>query len=160
MPISLRLKYGVHTFFLLVDPLAPFSSVTTELLFALRDRTDDGLKASAADPPQPLPPVDKDIHVSYGLMKDPNDKKKGWKDLKIQGDETPVSVGLKNNTVIAFLIRDAEEADESPEFVVEWPYTGEDDDEDIDMSEEEDVGAKSTGKGKGLAVDEDDDPEL
>ncbi|KUI57418.1 hypothetical protein VP1G_04735 [Cytospora mali] len=94
MPISLRLKYGVHTIFLLVDPLAPFSE-------------------------------------------DPHDESKGWKDLKIDGSETPIDKGLKNNMMVAFVIRDASEADEAPQFLVQWPKL-EDDEEDEDGMDEMD----------------------
>lgn len=161
MPISLRLKYGIHTLFLLIEPLAPFSTITTELLFALRDRTEQGLKASAVDAPQSPPPADKDFSVAYGVMKDPNDPSKGWKDLQIQGDETPVSKGLKNNTVVAFVIRGADDAHETPEFIVQWPRLDEDEDEDEDMvQEDEEVGRKSAGKGKSPALEEDDDLDL
>lgn len=161
MPISLRLKYGIHTFFLLVEPLAPFSTITTELLFAVRDRSEPGLKASTADPPQFPPPAGKDARVSYSVMRNPNDPSKGWKDLQIQGDETPVSKGLKNNTVVAFVIQDANDADEPPDFVVQWPRVEEDDDLDEEMGQEDDeVAEKTTGKGKAPAVDEDDDLEL
>ncbi|ROW04779.1 hypothetical protein VMCG_04776 [Cytospora schulzeri] len=129
MPISLRLKYGVHTIFLLVDPLAPFSDLTTELFSVLRDRHSSGLRAAHDEPPQPLPREDTDAHVSYGVLKDPHDESKGWKDLKIEGSETPVSKGLKNNMMVAFVIRDTDEADEAPQFVVQWPKLEEDEDE-------------------------------
>ncbi|KUI70521.1 hypothetical protein VM1G_06568 [Cytospora mali] len=118
MPISLRLKYGVHTIFLLVDPLAPFSEVTTELLDVLRDRHAEGLRATHDDLPEPLPQEDADSHVSYGVLKDPHDESKGWKDLKIDGSETPIDKGLKNNMMVAFVIRDASEAGEAPHFLV------------------------------------------
>lgn len=164
MPISLRLKYGIHTFFLLVEPLAPFSTITSELLFAMRDRSEQGLKASAADPPQSLPPTGHDVHVSYSVMKDPNDPSQGWKDLHIRGDETPVSKGLKNNTVVAFVIQEANDADEPPpDFVVQWPRVEDDEDEDEDeemVQKQYEVGGRTTGKGKAPAVDEDDDLDL
>lgn len=129
MPISLRLKYGVHTIFLLADPLAPFYEITTELFSILRDRHADGLRASQDEPPQPIPQNGADAHVSYGVLKDPHDESKGWKDLKIEGSENPASVGLKNNTMVAFIVRDADEADEAPRFVVQWPKLEEDEDE-------------------------------
>ncbi|POS76951.1 hypothetical protein DHEL01_v204651 [Diaporthe helianthi] len=133
MPISLRLKYGVHTIFLLVDPLAPFSELTAELFSVLQDRHPDGLRPDIDEPPTPLPSEDADYHIAYGVMKDPHDDSKGWKNLRIQGDETPVSKGLRNNDVLAFVVRDADEADETPVFVVKIPkLDAEDEDEDQD----------------------------
>lgn len=161
MAICLRMRYGIHTFSLLVDPLAPFSTVTTELFFALRDRSEQGLKASAADPPEPLPPVGKDVQVSYGVLKDQHNVNKGWKDLDVQGDETPVSKGLKNNALVAFVIWDPEELDEAPDFVAQWPRLEEDDDDDDDeMADVEEQPVRGNGKGKAAAVDEDDELDL
>ncbi|KAK7733989.1 hypothetical protein SLS53_007984 [Cytospora paraplurivora] len=140
MPISLRLKYGIHTIFLLADPLAPFSEITIELLSVLRDRHSAGLRATRDDPPQPLPQEDESAHVSYGILKDPHDESKGWKNLKIDGSETPVSKGLKNNTMVAFVVREADEADGAPQFVVQWPKLEVEDEEDedgMDQDEEE-----------------------
>lgn len=132
MPISLRLKYGVHTIFLLIDPLAPFSEVTTELFSVLQDRHPDGLRPSIDDLPTPLPSEGTDYHIAYGVLKNPHDDSKGWKDLRIQGDETPVSKGLRNNDVVAFVVRDADEADETPVFVVQFPKLDADEDEEQD----------------------------
>lgn len=133
MPISLRLKYGVHTIFLLVDPLAPFSELTAELFSVLQDRHPDGLRPDVDELPTPIPSEGSDYHIAYGVMKNPNDDTKGWKDLRIQGDETPVSKGLRNNDPLAFVIRDADEADETPVFVVKIPkLDGDDEDEDQD----------------------------
>lgn len=152
MPISLRLKYGVHTIFLLADPLAPFSELTAELFSVLRDRHAAGLRASHDDPPEPLPQEDADAHVSYGVLKDPHDESKGWKDLKIEGSETPVSKGLKNNMMVAFVIRNADEADEAPQFVVQWPKLEEEDEGEGEGEEEMDEA--------GMDEDEDEDDEL
>lgn len=144
MPISLRLKYGVHTIFLLVDPLAPFSELTTELFSVLQDRHPDGLRPSLEDPPTPLPAEGADYHIAYGVMKNPHDDSKGWKDLRIKGDETPVSKGLRNNDMVAFVVRDADEAEQTPVFVVHLPkFEEEVGDEDQDelaegMDEDED----------------------
>lgn len=153
MPISLRMKYGIHTFFLLLDPLATFSDLHTELLFALRDSNTQSLRTNADDPePTPLPPPDEHIDIPFGVLKDPHDETKGWKDLKAQGDQTLVSKGLKNNTMVAFVIRDANEADQTPDFVVQWPQYDEDEDDqldDVDMSSAEAADA-----------DEEDDDEL
>lgn len=153
MPISLRMKYGSHTLFVLINPLATFPDLTTELIFALRDSNVHGLRAKADDPePTPLPSPDKNIHVAYGVLKDPHDETKGWKHLKAEGDETLVSKGLKNNAMVAFVIRDASEADEVPEFVVQWAQYDEDEDEDVDMG--------TATAYAGNKDDDDDDEEL
>lgn len=147
MPISLRLKYGVHTIFLLVDALAPFSEITAELFSVLQDRHPDGLRPDVDELPTPIPSEDADYHIAYGVMKNPHDDSKGWKDLRIQGDETPISKGLRNNDVLAFLVRDADEADETPVFVVKIPK--------LDMGDEDDEDQDELAEG----MDEDDDDE-
>lgn len=144
MPISLRLKYGVHTIFLLVDPLAPFSELSEELFSALRDRYPEGLRQGLEEEPTPIPAEGADYHIAYGILKNPHDDSKGWKDLRIKGDETPVSKGLRNNDVVAFVVRDADEADDTPVFVVHIPkFEDEEGDEGQDelaegMDEDED----------------------
>ncbi|KAL1877967.1 hypothetical protein Daus18300_002321 [Diaporthe australafricana] len=147
MPISLRLKYGVHTIFLLVDPLAPFSELTAELFSVLQDRHPDGLRPSLDDMPTPLPAEDADYHIAYGVLKNPHDDSKGWKDLRIEGDETPVGKGLRNNDMVAFVVREADEADDVPVFVVHLPKFEEEE------GEEEEDGAADQ-------VDDDEDEEL
>lgn len=131
MPISLRMKYGCHTLFLLMDPLATFSDLRTELLFALRDSNTLGLRPTAKNSePTPLPPPDQDIRITYGVMKNPRDETKGWKDLEAEDDQTLVSRGLKNNTAVAFVIQDTTDADQTPDFVVEWPQYDEEEEEE------------------------------
>lgn len=133
MPISLRLKYGIHTIFLLVDPLAPFSELTAELFSVLQDRYPDGLRPSIDELPTALPAEGTDYHIAYGILKNPHDDSKGWKDLRIKGDETPVSKGLRNNDMVAFVIRDADEADDTPVFMVHLPkFEEEEGDDDQD----------------------------
>ncbi|KAG8159804.1 hypothetical protein KVR01_010441 [Diaporthe batatas] len=136
MPISLRLKYGVHTIFLLVDPVAPFSELTAELISALQDRYPRGLRPDVGEPPTPLPTEDAGYHVAYGVMRDPHDDSKGWKDLRIRGGETPASMGLRNNDPVAFVVRNTDDADETPVFVVRIPKLDQDDDEE-DLDEDE-----------------------
>lgn len=175
MPISLRLKYGLHTFFLLVEPLDPFSAITAELIEALHDRAEPILATTTkivpvwnpvtkemidtwvpADP-VPVPDKDKELHVAYGVLKDPHDVSKGWKDLNIQPDDTPVSRGLKNNAELAFVVRGVEEADEAPEFIV-LPLRWELDNDEEEEQQEDDAadlpsgGTKGKGKGKEKAV--------
>ncbi|KAM0438505.1 hypothetical protein ACHAPT_001254 [Fusarium lateritium] len=116
--ISVRFKHGIHTIYLFVDALAPFSNVTAELLEILTERYPGGLTTSIA-PPKTTTVTDGTILV-FGALKNPNDPSAGWKKLKVgDGDSTPTKLGLKNNSLIAFAVVDDEEED--PEFEVEWP---------------------------------------
>lgn len=175
--MSLRFKYGIHTFFLLIEPLDPFSAITAELIEALHDRAEPILATTTKvvpvwdpvtkemintwEPADPLPVPDKakDLHVAYGVLKDPHDVSKGWKDLNIQPDDTPVSRGLKNNAELAFVVRDADQADEPPEFnVLPLRWELENDDEEAQQEEEDGPdfggvgGAEGKGKGKEKAL--------
>lgn len=134
--ISIRFKHGIHTIFLLVDPLKPFSNITDELMNVLRSRYPNGLTACAM-PFQntEIPETMNDSHVCYGTMVDVNDNIKGWRNLKIRDRDTPASKGLKDGSVLAFAFASDEE---DPEFVVEWPKLDdeEDDDDDGEMAGE------------------------
>lgn len=196
MPMSLRFKYGLHTFFLLVEPLDPFSSITAELIEALHDRaepilatitkivpvwnpaTKEMIDTWVPADPVPVPSKEQALHVAYGVLRDPHDASKGWKDLNIQPDDTPVSKGLKNNAELAFVVRPVEEADEPAQFNVlplRWELENEDDDDAADDDDEElpddaapprGGGAKGKGKEKAVKnvedadVDMDEDGEL
>ncbi|KND91090.1 hypothetical protein TOPH_04400 [Tolypocladium ophioglossoides CBS 100239] len=83
--ISVRFKHGVHTIYLFVDALAPFSAVTQELLDLLRERYPSGLTTSVAPPKQT--PVPSDAKLAYGVLTVPNDPSRGWKRLKVGEDE-------------------------------------------------------------------------
>jgi len=132
----LRFKHGTHTIFLFVDPVAPFSKITEELLELLRERYPDGLSLSNKRPELTrVPQAGEDARVSYATLKNPRDPTSGWRDLKISGNETPASKNLKENTVVAFTLEAGdEEPAESPEFDVEFPELAEDD-EAGDVSE-------------------------
>lgn len=125
--ISLRLKYGKHTIFLFVDPLQPFSRITDELLYVLRERYPDGLHASRDSPTTvPIPAEGQQVHVAYAVLKTPSDPSQGWKNLRITGDEKPVDKNIKNNGVIAFVLQSPEDVDENPTFDVEFPSPDDD----------------------------------
>ncbi|ENH69400.1 hypothetical protein FOC1_g10011752 [Fusarium oxysporum f. sp. cubense race 1] len=105
--ISVRFKHGIHTIYLFIDALAPFSSAATELLNVLIERYPDGLTKSLGS-------------IAFGALKTPNDPSSGWVKLKTgDGEKTPTALGLKNNSLLAFAVLD-EEGD-APEFEVEWP---------------------------------------
>ncbi|KAJ9136638.1 hypothetical protein NKR23_g9702 [Pleurostoma richardsiae] len=141
LDLSLRFKHGLHTIFLFVDPTAPFSVVTTELLEVLRERYPEGLtRCLSPYKITPVPPAGADVRVSYAVLINPYDASDGWTDLKIQGRETPLQKGLKDNTIVAFAIQDPDD-ETVPEWVVQWPKLDDDEDEEDkrgDENEDED----------------------
>lgn len=116
--ISVRFKHGIHTIYLFIDALAPFSSAAAELLNVLIERYPDGLTKSFDSSEKTT--YDADSTLAFGVLKTPNDPSSGWAKLKTgDGEKTPAALGLKNNSLLAFAVLD-EEGDE-PEFEVEWP---------------------------------------
>lgn len=105
-----------------VDPLAPFSKITDELLSILRERYPGGLHASRGSPATvPVPAEGQPVHIAYAVLKAPSDPTQGWRNLRITGDEKPVDKNIKNNAVVAFVLRAPEEADDNRVFDVEFP---------------------------------------
>lgn len=124
--ISIRFKHGIHTIYLFVDALAPFSSASHELLELLRERYPSGLTTSVAPPKRTL--IEADSRLAYGVLNNPTDPSKGWKRLQTgKNDEnTPTKCGLKNNSILSFAVLKGDqpgEGDEDDEvvFEVEWP---------------------------------------
>lgn len=117
----MRFKHGIHTIYLFVDALAPFSAVTTELLELLRERYPAGLTTSVAPPRQT--PIPADARLAYAVPSIPADPSKGWKRLKVGEDEehTPTKCGLKSNSVVAFSVISDDDGDDEVLFEVEWP---------------------------------------
>ncbi|KAM5343454.1 hypothetical protein ACJ41O_011991 [Fusarium nematophilum] len=116
--ISVRFRHGIHTIFLYVDAIAPFSKVIDELLDVLTERYPQGLTTLIAPPKTAV--VTKDTTLIFGVLNVANDPSRGWKKLKIgNGDSTPNKLGLKDNSLVAFAVVDDE--DDEPEFEVEWP---------------------------------------
>ncbi|UKZ80252.1 hypothetical protein TrVFT333_008009 [Trichoderma virens FT-333] len=129
--ISVRFKYGIHTIFLFIDALAPFSSVTQDLLEVLKDRYPDGLTKSSATPDERTPVPDA-ANLTYGVLRVPTDPSKGWKPLKLGEDaaNTPTKCGIKDNSIVAFAFAPDDEDDMDAEegdavFEVEWPQEDE-----------------------------------
>ncbi|KAK7418176.1 hypothetical protein QQX98_004151 [Neonectria punicea] len=118
--ISVRFKHGIHTIYLFVDSLAPFKSITAQLLEVLQERYPKGLTTSL-DPSRTTPvPEGADVNVAYAVLSVPNDPTRGWKQLspsKLDGSST--KLGLKNNSLVAFAF--VEDEDEEAVFEVEWP---------------------------------------
>ncbi|KAM0262773.1 hypothetical protein ACHAQJ_001567 [Trichoderma viride] len=128
--ISVRFKYGIHTIFLFIDSLAPFSSVTENLLEVLRERYPDGLTKSSSSPDEKTP-IPEAADVIYGILRVPTDPSRGWKVLKLEGStNTPTKCGLKDNSVVAFTFASRsdysdDDEDEEVVFAVEWPQEDE-----------------------------------
>lgn len=125
--LSIRLKHGIHTVFLFVDPLAPFSTITSQLLDVLRERYPGGLTTSVAPPKStPIPDFSESVHVSYAVLKYPHDPSQGWRNLGVSATDTPAEKGLKNNCAVAFAFQDPDDAAGDARFEVEWPRLGDD----------------------------------
>ncbi|KAH7001094.1 hypothetical protein EDB80DRAFT_721471 [Ilyonectria destructans] len=123
--ISVRFRHGIHTIYLFVDALAPFSAITTQLLETLQERYPGGLTTSIAPPKTTPVPEETDAVVAYGVLTVPNDPTRGWKKLNHKnGESTPTKLGLKNNSLVAFAF--VEDEDDEAEFEVEWPREDED----------------------------------
>ncbi|CAN8101501.1 unnamed protein product [Discula destructiva] len=178
MPMSLRFKYGIHTFFLLIEPLDTFATIDQALIEALHDRAEPILatttelvpkinektKMPEIDPitgeqieewlpadPVPVPGKDEDLCIDYGVLKDIHDVSKGYENLDIQPDDTPASRGLKSNDELAFVIRRADEASEPAEFQVKQPIweAEADEEDDVQQNTSDPKGGSGKGKGKG-----------
>ncbi|KAM0275994.1 hypothetical protein ACHAQH_007212 [Verticillium albo-atrum] len=118
---SIRFKYGVHTILLFVDSLQSFSAINKSLLEVLRERFPDGLTDShTSNDVTPVPASD-DVRIAYGLPINANDLSQGWKALRIEEDDKPVSKGLKDNVPVAFAFLEDREEPEDARFVVDVP---------------------------------------
>ncbi|KAK1752764.1 hypothetical protein QBC47DRAFT_62632 [Echria macrotheca] len=130
--ITLRLKYGIHTIFLFVEPQWTFSKLTHELVDILRDRYPDGLRSKALGTAIPIPEPGNEVRIAYALPKTPNDLEGGWTNLKAAQDDTLTSKGLRDNTAVAFALVDAEEDPNDVEFIVDIPVYDVDDGNDAE----------------------------
>lgn len=123
----------------MADPLATFSSLKTELLSLLRERYPEGLTISEDEPKVPIP---ESIHeMSLGVPIDTFEPDKGWVELNTSmGDiiESPKSLGLKDNAIVAFAFIEGEGDEQKLEFVVHFSsYEDEYGDGDEGMGEED-----------------------
>lgn len=116
--ITIRFRLGVHTIFLFVDSLKPFSDVTPTLFDILRERYPDGMTVGHELLPVPTAPS---AGIAYATaLKVPGEAFPDWKWLEPRLlSSTPQALGVKNNDIIAFAFVDDE--DEVPEFRVNWP---------------------------------------
>lgn len=116
----MRFRHGIHTIYLFVDGLAPFSDITTELASLLKERYPQGLTTGVA--PERITPIPENPIIKYAALNVPNDPSRGWKKINTgQGDSsTAAKCGLKNNSLIAFTFVDDEDEGDVL-FEVEWP---------------------------------------
>ncbi|KAL1901085.1 hypothetical protein Sste5346_002152 [Sporothrix stenoceras] len=135
--ISLRFKSGPVTTFLFVDRSATFTSIGNRLLDALRERYPHGLPETAMLPDTtPLPAAGEgDARVVFGVPRNPRDLSVGWKPLNTDNGETPTSLRLRENSVLAFTIQSGDSIGGTPSFHVEIPtfeeeQLGEEDEEE------------------------------
>ncbi|CAI4218452.1 unnamed protein product [Parascedosporium putredinis] len=127
--LSLRLKHGVHTIFLFVDALEPFSSLDAQLLEVLRERYADGyLTTSQGSTPIPSG----DATVYYARLKNSVDPSEGWKRLDVLGKDTPSKKGIADNSVLAFAIYEEGQEPDEVEFLVDWPSLDDYEEEDAE----------------------------
>lgn len=105
-----------------INQTEPFSKITDELLYILRERYPNGLNPSRDSPKTvPIPAEGEPVHVAYAVLKTPSDPTQGWKNLRITGDEAPVDKNIKNRPVLAFVLQSGEDVDDNPDFEVEFP---------------------------------------
>lgn len=126
--LSLRLKHGLHTIFLFVDPLAPVTAMTAQLLDALRERYPDGELQSSRGPSR-IPAPGAEASVVYGTLRNPGDPAEGWQRLEMEGSDTPSGKGITDGAALAFAFA-GEDGDEEVEFAVDWPSVDEDEGDD------------------------------
>ncbi|KAL2159396.1 hypothetical protein VTH06DRAFT_2400 [Thermothelomyces fergusii] len=122
--LSVRLKYGMHTIFIIAMADWSFSRLTAELLSILRDRYPNGLNTStnpAESQITPVPANDGDVKVAYALPKNPNDLNQGWRAIKATETDTIGKKGLTDMCSVAFTFLEPGADDASARFVVEVP---------------------------------------
>ncbi|KAI1454677.1 hypothetical protein F4805DRAFT_438575 [Annulohypoxylon moriforme] len=121
--MSISFKYGIHTIFLFIDPMKPFSDIAEELLEVLTERYPKGLTSFSLERGQSkieLP--DDPQQIEFGLLKKANDLNQGWNALDSAKTQTPMDVGLANTNVMAFTFRPSDaDSDYEPEFQVDVP---------------------------------------
>ena len=103
--LTLRFKHGKHTIFLLSEPLTPFGTIKSELVFVLHERYPNGLPTSLSATPIQIPGHFADVIL--GLPKDMYDPGKGWTEFDTSSvgggiKKSPKSLGLKDGAQIAF----------------------------------------------------------
>ncbi|EGX94573.1 hypothetical protein CCM_02844 [Cordyceps militaris CM01] len=119
--LSVRFRHGVHTIYLFVDSQAPFSHISSELASILHERYPRGLTTSLEPPTTTVIPAQPKF--VYGLLNKHDDPSHGWKRINVGPDEgfAPTKCGLKNNSLVAFMVQDDGDDPDDVVFQVEWP---------------------------------------
>ncbi|KAI0020804.1 hypothetical protein F4780DRAFT_740897 [Xylariomycetidae sp. FL0641] len=127
--LSIRFKHGNQTVFLFVDPTRPFNLVREELLEVLKERYPGGLISSTATMQKTSLPKDPQ-QIEFAVPKVPLDLTQGWTPLHIKNKDTPATLKVQDNSMVAFAIRpeDADE-DEDLDFEVDFPSYEEEEEE-------------------------------
>ncbi|KAI1374236.1 hypothetical protein F4677DRAFT_426522 [Hypoxylon crocopeplum] len=124
--LSIRLKHGIHTVFLFVDPIKTFGDIAEELLEILQERYPAGLTTSVATPDKTELPNDH-LQIEFAVPKAPADLSQGWTPLKLREHDTPASKGIKDNSILAFAFRPQDtDEDYEVQFEVDLPSFEED----------------------------------
>ena len=118
--LSLRLKHGLHTIFLFVDPLQPVSAMSAQLIAVLHERYPEG-ELTTSQGPTPIPGPDAEAKVMYGKLRNPGDVTEGWLRMEIKDQETPSKGGITDGSLLAFAFVPEGTEEEDVEFVVDWP---------------------------------------
>ncbi|KAI1384244.1 uncharacterized protein F4822DRAFT_419138 [Hypoxylon trugodes] len=121
--LSVRFKHGIHTVFLFVDSMKPFSDIAEQLLEVLKDRYPSGLTTSITSLEKTeLPSTPNQIKFAVPKEKTDQYLSQGWKPLQTGKKETPASIGIQNNAIVAFAFvpEDADD-DYEAEFTVDVP---------------------------------------
>lgn len=119
--LSIRFKHGIHTILLFVDPMKPFGEIAEELLETMQERYPAGLTTSMASPTKTALP-ESASQIEFAVPKVPVDLGQGWVPLGVEEGDTPISMDLKDNGVVAFAFKslDADDSDETV-FEVDFP---------------------------------------
>jgi hypothetical protein len=119
--VSIRFKHGIHTIFLFVDLLQTFDDLSATLFQTLRERYPEG-KLTTSEGETEIPESDDDVRIAFGKLKSPHDPSKGWQYLRVDGEEHLSKFDLRENAILAFTFRPADEDPEDAEvdFLVDW----------------------------------------
>ncbi|KAI0377537.1 hypothetical protein F5Y04DRAFT_264083 [Hypomontagnella monticulosa] len=127
--LSIRFKHGIHTIFLFIEPMKPFSNVAEALLKIMKERYPAGLTTSLDSLKKTELPDDAS-QIRFAVPREPRDLSKGWTPLDIGEQDTPASKNIEDNSIVAFTFapQDADE-DYRPEFEVHFPVFDDNDEE-------------------------------
>lgn len=122
--LTLRFKHTFYTFFLFVDASMSCRRIKNSLLAILSERYPDGLPVDPKDPlpnaPRiPLPASGHDI--VFGVPRSPSDPAQGFDELAAAPESSFRSLGIEDNSVLAFAFLSAGQEIEGELFKVNFP---------------------------------------